>query len=147
MKIIGTIAVAVLLTGCGTVSGVNQGLAGAAGGATTPLGDGNTNFSVQEAVLGEGFQLSINYLHPQPNASSQAILSGCRQALAIDTQVSLRKGKRPPKCGNIVASKPIKRSSVPHMISAATPCVSCRKVPDRAGCAIKASRPWCFLIK
>lgn len=81
MKYIVSGLAVLLLAGCAGLTQVDQSLRQFEGRSTTPLGDGNTNFFARDNF--EGFVLTINYLHPQANASSQVVLNGCRRALDL----------------------------------------------------------------
>ena len=81
MKYIATTLAILLLAGCAAVDQLDQSLRRLEGQAVTPLGDGNTSFSAVDRF--DGFNLTINYLHPQPRPSNQVVLNTCRQLLDV----------------------------------------------------------------
>jgi hypothetical protein len=80
-RILAVLALTGTIVGCAAGGQLDQGLRGLAAGPTTPLGDGNTNFSVRDRF--DGFALTVNYLHPQQGASNQVVLNSCRQMLDV----------------------------------------------------------------
>ncbi len=65
------------LTGCAVASQFDQSLRGLEGQSAISLGDGNTNFFARDRF--DGFDLTINYRHPQQGVSDQVTLDSCRQ--------------------------------------------------------------------
>lgn len=65
------------LTGCAVATQFDQQLRSLEGRSAISLGDGNTNFFAVDRF--DGFDLTINYMHPQQGVSNQVALNSCRQ--------------------------------------------------------------------